>query len=134
MSFFCWQDKFSVGVDAIDNDHRILVDLIDQLHEAFIDGHVNETVRSILDVLVDYTHTHFDREEQLMAAAGYPDLERHKAVHAELRRQVEEVREKVLSGTAGPKVGNELLAFLHDWLYFHILEQDKDYVPYMRKP
>ncbi|OIQ98403.1 bacteriohemerythrin [mine drainage metagenome] len=128
MSFFSWNDKFSMGVEVIDHDHRILVDLIDQLHEAFVNGNLDETVTPVLDTLVDYTRFHFAREEELMAKAGYPALTQHQEVHRTLRRQVEEIQERVQGGT---KMGNELLAFLQDWLYFHILEQDRAYSPYM---
>ena len=133
MSFFSWNDKFSVGVEAIDTDHKILVDLIDQLHDAFVSGKVEAVIDGVLSTLVDYTHFHFDREEQLMAEAGYPGLAEHKLVHIELKRQVEEIRARFRSGQVSGKIGNEMLAFLHDWLYFHILEQDKGYVPFMHK-
>ncbi len=128
MSFFSWNDKFSMGVDVIDHDHRILVDLIDQLHEAFVNGNPDSTVTPVLDTLVDYTRFHFAREEDLMAKAGYPGLDQHKEVHRTLRRQVEDIQARVQNGT---RMGNELLAFLQDWLYFHILEQDRAYSPYM---
>jgi hemerythrin len=131
VSFFTWNEKFSVGIESIDREHKVLVDLIDQLHEAFVNGNVSTAVGPVLAALVDYTHTHFDREEAMMAEAGYPEMEAHKDVHRELRRQVEEVYDRFLAGGAGGKMGNEVLAFLHDWLYFHILEQDKDYVPFM---
>jgi hemerythrin len=127
MSFFTWQDKFSVGIDVIDADHKILVDLIDQLHGAFVSGNVDDTVNSVLAALVDYTQYHFTREEVMLAAAGYPGLAAHKRAHAELRRQLDEIYDRFLSGNANGKLGNEVLAFLHDWLYFHILEQDKEY-------
>lgn len=128
MSFFTWNEKFSVGIDIIDSEHKVLVDLIDQLHEAFVTGNVDTAIGPILAALVDYTHTHFDHEEAMMAGAGYPGLEAHREVHRELRRQVEEVYDRFLAGGPQGKMGNEVLAFLHDWLYFHILEQDKDYI------
>jgi len=127
MSFFTWQDKFSVGIDVIDADHKVLVDLIDQLHGAFVNGNLDETVNSVLAALVDYTEYHFAREEAMLAAAGYAELAAHKRAHAALRHQLDEIYDRFLSGDASGKMGNEVLAFLHDWLYFHILEQDKGY-------
>ncbi|HVI52023.1 MAG TPA: bacteriohemerythrin [Candidatus Sulfotelmatobacter sp.] len=132
MSFFTWNDKFSVGIESIDREHKVLVDLIDQLHEAFVNGNVATAIGPILSALVEYTHSHFDREEAMMAEKGYPDLAAHREVHRELRRQVEEVYDRFLEGGAAGKMGNEVLAFLHDWLYFHIMETDKDYVPFMK--
>lgn len=131
MSFFTWSDKFSVGNEVIDRDHMVLVDLIDQLHEASVGGKADAVVGTVLSALVDYTRTHFDREEKMMADAGYPDLANHKQVHQKLRRQVEEVYDRHLAGEDEGKISVDMLAFLHDWLYFHILETDRDYLPYL---
>lgn len=126
MSFFTWQDKFSVGVETFDRDHKILVDLIDQLHEAFVTGNVRETVEQVLTVLVDYTETHFRREEELMAETGYPASAEHKLQHEELKQQVIDILNRFRSDPDS-SMGNEVLGFLHNWLTFHILETDMAY-------
>lgn len=125
MTFFAWKDRYSVGVTAIDDDHKMLIDLIDQLHEAFVAGDVAETCAAVLDAMVEYTERHFRAEEELMARCSYPGLGEHHEQHEALTAQVVAIRDRFARGEAG--IGNELLAFLHDWIYFHIMETDMGY-------
>lgn len=124
-----WDDAMSVGVEDLDNDHRVLIDLINQLATA---DHRRDPiiVEAVLDELVDYTVFHFDKEEVYMEQAGYPDLAAHRQVHAELTRQVLRIREKVL-GRDRPSLGDEVLNFLSRWLREHILRTDALYRPYL---
>lgn len=123
MAYFTWQDKFNTGIDDVDRDHKILADLISQLHDAFASGKGDQTIGPVLAVLSDYTDYHFKREEALMNRYGYPQAEEHKAEHDSLKSKVFEIRRRFEAGE-GAAIGNELLAFLHFWLYFHILDVD----------
>ena len=125
MTFFTWKDQYSVGIKAIDNDHKMLIDLIDQLHEAFVSGNVPEVCRAVLDSLVEYTERHFAAEEILMTLCSYPRLADHQEQHKVLTAQVADIRDRFVRGEQ--QIGNELLAFLHNWLHFHIMETDMDY-------
>jgi hemerythrin len=123
VSYFTWQDKFDIGIEDVDHDHRILADLISQLHDAFASGKGDGAVGPVLAILADYTDYHFKREEALMLRHGYPETEAHKAEHDSLKSKVLDIRRRFEAGE-GTAIGNELLAFLHFWLYFHILDVD----------
>lgn len=123
MSYFTWQDKFDTGIDDVDRDHRILADLISQLHDAFASGKGETAIGPVLAILVEYTDYHFKREEALMNQYGYPETPAHKAEHDSLKTKVYDIRNRFEAGE-GSAIGNELLAFLHFWLYFHILDVD----------
>lgn len=125
MTYFTWNDGYSVGITSIDNDHKVLIDLIDQLHEASLTGHVRETCAAVLDSLVDYTERHFRREEDLLRQCSYPELPEHHRQHETLAAQVIDIRDRFVRGEQD--IGITLLAFLHDWLYFHIMETDMAY-------
>ncbi len=129
-----WTDEMSVGVDAIDNDHKKLLSLLNEM-EYIINADVasnNGAIESVLSELIDYTDYHFDREEVLMEACGYPELENHKQVHEALKGQahnlLNQFRQK--SSSYSPKA---ILIFLNDWLVEHILGMDKDYELWMQK-
>ncbi|MBF0353946.1 MAG: hemerythrin family protein [Alphaproteobacteria bacterium] len=123
MAYFTWQDKFDTGIEAVDHDHHILADLVSQLHDAFASGKGEASIGPVLAVLVDYSDYHFKREEALMFGHGYPGAEAHKAEHDSLKAKVLDIRHRFEAGE-GSAIGNELLAFLHFWLYFHILDVD----------
>ncbi len=125
MSFFTWQDKFNTGHEEIDKDHHILVDLIGQLHDAFASGHGHTSIGPVLSVLADYTDYHFKREEELMDRLGFPKAADHRAEHDALRGKVFDIQKRFEAGD-DTAIGNELLAFLHFWLHFHILDVDME--------
>ncbi|QSI77826.1 MULTISPECIES: bacteriohemerythrin [Niveibacterium] len=120
---FHWSDDFSVGIEEIDAQHKELVDLLNQLHEAIHEHHGRDTSRAILDKLADYTRTHFAVEESLMRVSNYPEFAQHKQNHEDLIAQVHALQEKLDSGQAA--ITFELLHFLKVWLTRHINEADK---------
>lgn len=126
-----WSNAMSVGVEALDRDHRVLIDLIRRIASA---GGECDDLRlvfaEVLAELVAYTTYHFSREEHVMAACGYPDLESHRDEHNALTREVEDLQRRFGEAEAG--LGrDELLRFLTGWLNHHILLQDKAYQVYV---
>jgi len=122
-NLFQWSDGFSVGVQEIDEQHKELVSLLNQLHTAIMEHHGSEASRRVLDELAEYTRTHFSVEESLMRVSNYPDFERHKQNHEDLIGQVTALQDKLDSGEA--RITFELLHFLKVWLINHINEADK---------
>ena len=92
MPLLQWTADLSVSVQSLDTDHKIIITLINQLNDAIQAGEPKDTVSQVLDALLDYTDYHFSREEALMAACGYPDLDAHKRTHATMRAQVRDIR------------------------------------------
>jgi len=123
-----WVDALSVGIEEIDNQHKELVRLLNQLHTAIWEKHGSAASMEILDKLVEYTRVHFTVEESLMRILGYPDYEHHRQEHEKLISQVIELQRKLKSGEAN--ISFELLHFLKNWLTHHILGTDKAYAPY----
>jgi hemerythrin-like metal-binding protein len=120
---------FSVGIEEIDRQHKKLVSLIAELHEAMKEGRGAAALNRILGDLVTYTRVHFDSEERLMEKHGYPALDAHKREHAALSRKVSDYVEQVRSGAVS--LTPEVLGFLKDWLVNHILHTDKNYGPFL---
>ncbi len=117
-----WQGSFSVGVPVIDADHKTLISLLNQMHEARQEGHTREVVGSILNVLVEYTVHHFQREEKLMDMAGYPGAQAHKEMHRKLAAEAKLFQLQYEEGRHAAV--DELFEFLKNWLVGHILGVD----------
>lgn len=122
-----WSDIYSVKVTGMDNSHRILVDLINQLASAEKIGN-RRIAESVLDELLNYAIDHFNSEEQLMQESGYPlsELFAHKLQHAMFTESVQDIRWYYLHGLR-PRINQEVLLFLRDWLSKHILIEDMKY-------
>ena len=127
--FVEWKDEYSVGIDSIDQQHKKLLNLINQLQTAVDYSTGDEFERDALDELVDYTKTHFVYEEGLMRDNDYPDFEPHKAQHEKMFKKVEEVlaeyeqdHDTAMSNAA---------EYLKGWLINHINGTDKEYSSYL---
>ena len=120
-----WNESLSVGIQEIDEQHKVLVNLLNELHEAIRHHHGREASVEILNRLADYTRIHFTVEESLMRILAYPDYEAHKGHHEDLIGQMQDLQERMNHGDA---VSFELLHFLRNWLTNHIMEGDQRYV------
>ncbi|WP_241238891.1 bacteriohemerythrin [Colwellia sp. Arc7-635] len=120
-----WKDDYSVGIDSLDNDHKKLINLLNQFSTAYDYAMSEEYERQALKDLIDYTKYHFDREEQLLEQHHYPDVVAHKAQHKKMIEQVDGFMD--LYNEKGHDALNEISLFLSNWLINHINGTDKDY-------
>ncbi|MGK5083529.1 bacteriohemerythrin [Bdellovibrionota bacterium FG-1] len=129
MALFEWSSRFTLGIQSIDDEHKKLVEYINQLHDGMMQGKGANVTGPILDGLVNYTVKHFKHEEELFATHAYPDTAAHKEEHKKLVAQVAEFQTKFKAGTA--TISTEIMTFLKNWLTNHILGTDKKYCPHL---
>ena len=127
--FLIWKDEYSVGLDSIDQQHKKLVNLINQLQTAVDYSTGEEFEREALDELVNYTKTHFTFEEGLMKDNDYPDYEPHKAQHEKMIKEVEKVL--AMYEEDHDTAMDNAVKFLKDWLIKHINGTDKQYSSFL---
>lgn len=125
MTLIEWQDAYSVGADALDRDHKRLIDIINRIAEADDAG---RPVGWALDALDDYARGHFRREEAMMKAAGYAELPAHAGEHKAFLEWLRSVKATLhLDAQAQYYLAATLKSYLRDWLNGHILESDMRY-------
>lgn len=129
MPLVAWNESFSVGVKAMDDQHKGLVKALNDLHAAMLEGQLKPVSGSLLNTLMDYTRQHFAAEEALMRRTAYPELGTHSALHKDLTREVEKFVGRYERGETGANI--ELLTFLRDWLLTHIQKVDRSYRAWM---
>lgn len=129
MALFDWDNKYSVNIREIDEQHKKLIGIINELHDAMSKGKSNEILSRTLQELIDYTRTHFANEERLMSMHGYSEYSTHKAAHEDLLKQVMKFDREFREGALGLSI--QMMNFLKDWLSKHILETDKKYSPFL---
>jgi hemerythrin-like metal-binding protein len=93
-----WSDNFSVGVKAMDDQHKGLVSTLNELHAAMRDGKDKAVTGKLLSSLVRYTHDHFNAEEAMMTRTKYPKCAPHFAHHKDLTGQVQQFVERYERG------------------------------------
>lgn len=124
-----WDDSLSIGVEAVDGDHKILVSLVGQILGAIDAPEADVVIGSVINALVDYTRYHFAREEALQEAVGYPGLARHRVLHEDLKATAVSMQQRFLADPASVDPA-QLTRFLVDWLTHHIMQEDKAIAPY----
>jgi hemerythrin len=125
MSLIRWNDNFSVNVTMIDHDHKKLVAMINELTDAMKAGHGKDVLGKILDELIQYTATHFQREEKYFQQIKYPDAVAHKREHTDFVKKVAEFKKEFDAGRVTVSVN--ILQFLSKWLQHHIRVSDQKY-------
>jgi hemerythrin len=125
MAKFIWTSQLNVGIEVIDQQHRRIVEYINQLDDARSNGHSREEIGYLINDLVDYTISHFGFEESLQEEANYPFAKSHKKVHDLFTQRVADFQVRYDKGEDVSKGLNSLLV---TWLFNHIKRDDADYV------
>lgn len=131
MAFASWKESYSVGVAAIDDQHKSLFKMVGELNDAMSKGRGKDVLDGILDRLIRYTATHFREEEAAMQRCGYPNLAAHKLEHQALTNQALGLQKNFRAGKLMMSV--EIMTFLTNWLDKHITKVDMQYAPHMVK-
>lgn len=129
MSLMTWSDALSVNIKEIDDQHKKLVNMLNELHDAMKSGQGAKITGSVLTGLIQYVGTHFATEEKYMKQHAYPDFIKHKAEHDDLTKKAVDLQKQFQDGK--PVLTVELLNFLKNWLSNHIMGTDKKYSPYL---
>ncbi|MEN6294799.1 MAG: bacteriohemerythrin [Chloroherpetonaceae bacterium] len=124
MAFIFWTDEYSSKFEEVDNQHKFLIQIIDDLYLAFQKGEQKIIQSDLLFRLINYVHYHFAYEEGLMMQYKYHELDKHKIEHQRLTLKVLDYYKDVK--IKDKDISLELLNFLKDWLSDHILKTDKE--------
>jgi hemerythrin len=126
-----WDEKYSVGIPLIDEQHKELIRLTNELYRGCLTG--NDAARAFFFDAVrgamDYVKYHFSAEEKILENVNYPYLAEHKKAHEDfVLKMVEDVK----SFQGGRKfVPNNFVRFLKDWILSHIAIADTQYAKYI---
>jgi hemerythrin-like metal-binding protein len=126
-----WDERLSVGVKRLDEQHQELIRTINWLIDNSEAGDQSETVAEALDRMTRYADYHFKTEEQLMRQHGYPDYTSQEWEHTEFKTKTASFcMDAIAEKKALPR---ELLTYLRNWLADHILESDMKYKAYFKE-
>ena len=127
---FPWSKKYSVGLVTIDQQHEVLIDLIDMMMEEDKkeSGHSPE-LQLVASSLLNYCQAHFHFEEAIMRRIELPVRAAHQKLHDQFLNSVATKLEAHAKGNC--ELG-EIITLLKDWLIGHILSEDVKYVPHFK--
>lgn len=132
MNSFKWNKKSSVGVDAMDDDHRKLFEIINNLYDSINRGEQYTKLQKILAEMIQYSRYHFKAEEDLMRKFEYPELRKHVKAHVEYIEKIGEIRKQFKESNSDLITLMKIQDFLGDWWINHIEFIDKKYGVYLK--
>jgi hemerythrin len=124
-----WTAGLATGVEAIDEDHRVLFTLLNTLATTPSSEHNYANIKAIQADLTRYALQHFRREE-VMKACGYPKLDEHAQNHRDFERRLSQLVEKS-NDQPSQEMFEEIFQYLKAWLVTHISVMDKDIQNYV---
>jgi len=131
VTLLTWNHACSVGIRAMDDQHGILMDTMNELRLAVVRGAGREQVSEVLDRLIEFTRMHFSSEEQLLGRYEYPGMEAHRGEHQRLLAQILQSAHRVQHGEKVQM--RPLLVFLREWYLEHIEGVDREYGPWLNE-
>lgn len=129
--FIEWHPSMAVGVEAIDEEHKKLVEFLNMLHESIEKGSSLEVLTKTINSVMAYTVYHFNHEEALFLATEYPEKAEHIAEHKQISQKLMDIQSKLRLGQT-EQLSLELLLILKEWLISHIQQTDMQYVKYLK--
>lgn len=132
---FAWSPDFATGVPIIDDQHRVLIGMLNDASAKLSDLSPVEDYARIVTGLISYAGYHFQTEERLIVEHGYDkaraaEADKHLMQHKAFAAKVSEVQAGLKAGQRIAKAA--LVGFLVDWLTDHILDTDKQLGAYIR--
>lgn len=125
MPLVAWSQKYSVNVREMDEQHKALIGMINDLHDALKKGEGRRATTKTLQNMIEYAAMHFSLEENYMLRYDYPDFLRHREQHRSFVEHVLGFQRDLSEGRA--EVPLEVMKFLMDWLLEHIKHVDMKY-------
>lgn len=120
MQYISWEEGFNIGIEEVDQQHRQLVRLINELSAAILRNAPQYVYKSILNQLVDYTDYHFSAEEKYINALIKKDKRLHLLQHQNFINELMMINQ----GAFDRQAAEQVWFFLSDWLITHIVSED----------
>lgn len=129
-----WNDRLVTGIDKIDEQHQILVNLFNEANTKLTVNNNTEFLEQITRDMLSYALYHFETEEELMQKYSYiedtiEDMNTHIRQHRSFSAKVVAVRNDIKAGILISR--EDLLSFLNNWLIDHILNTDKQLAAFL---
>lgn len=123
MAFVTWTKDLKIGIDFIDADHKVLVELLNQVDACIAAREESATLGSALNALLEYARHHFRREELLLELCAFPEIDRHRVEHKRLASELAEFNRRFAESPDAVET-DYARAFLHRWFVDHLRHHD----------
>ena len=133
-----WDEAIAVGVDAIDVQHKEIIERINALRDAMSKGQGGAEVGRMIPYLDDFVVSHFGMEEVLMKRKKYDGYLAHRQEHLNFTTEYSVMKQKYMKLEAERGILSffavELERWLSGWLTTHIAKVDRALGEFLMRP
>lgn len=127
MEKIMWDDRYKMGVEAVDRAHAKLFRIVNKLFDLSQDVSANQAAyKEGIKYLEAYSMTHFSEEEAYMRSIRYGGYAEHKRIHDNFRNKtlISLKKDLELSGYSSSAV-ERFVGIMGSWLTEHIMLEDQ---------
>jgi hemerythrin len=128
MDLIKWRKSYETGIDSMDVQHQILIELINILYKVIRKEKSSEVINEVLNEMTKYAENHLLKEEALLAANGYPDLDNHIDIHQGYLDKMK----TLMAESKKENQATDTYLFLRQWWMGHIVAVDKKYGEFLQ--
>jgi hemerythrin len=128
-----WDDNLNTGIPWIDEQHKQLLKRIESMLNALINQECGDQIKSLIDFLVEYVHTHFNAEQSYMLRYNYPLYLAHDMQHKEFRNKLKKMKDNYALHGARRELAVGIAKELWEWYKNHICLFDKSFASFLKE-
>ena len=126
-----WDDKYSIGIFIIDEQHKKLFGFVNKTIETKEHSDNTEELKEVLEEMTEYSLEHFKTEEAHMIEFNYSECRYHSEEHNNFFTKTNAYCDKGVNGDY--HISNDLIEYLKQWVVNHIQVSDRQYINCFKK-
>lgn len=126
MSYFKWENILKTHIFEIDEQHKKLIDLTNELYDAIQKGVAAEIEKQTLIEICDYVKYHFATEEKYLMENNLEEYQHHKKQHSMLIDKMSNILKHYTPENID--IPNQIFDVLRYWVVQHIKKNDSKYL------
>lgn len=120
-----WDEaKMATGISTIDQQHKELFNVVNELHHAMNEGRGTDELVSLMEFLKNYVEEHFNYEEDLMEKRNCPCAAENKQAHKQFHEEFTKLYQQFKKSGANMSLLLQVHRLCSRWLYNHICKVD----------
>jgi len=123
-----WKKSWDFGIPSIDAEHINILKAINALEEFLGENRIRLDIQKLIRALKEFTQVHFPHEESLMQKVDFDQYEQHRKEHEKFLKKLLTFESQVSQETLLKGACQGFMAYLEEWLTYHILGSDRKYV------
>jgi hemerythrin-like metal-binding protein len=120
-----WVKDLATGIEIMDKQHKVFLELCDNLDQSTVSGKDKSEILSDIKFLEDYARVHFSTEKVLMEKHKYPEKEGHLKLHSYFMDEMKAIKKKAADGETGLEFAELIKEKVTDWFVIHIDKTDR---------